>query len=61
MIKYNKDMIGCLHSIEISHKDFSDKIMRIWPEFLEIKGFVLLKKCNDIVKKLDEKNIIGLL
>ncbi|WP_252223733.1 MULTISPECIES: hypothetical protein [unclassified Clostridium] len=55
MIKYNKNMIECLRSIEISHKDFLDKIMRVWPEFLEIKGFVLLKKCNDTVKKLDEK------
>ncbi|WP_252244565.1 MULTISPECIES: hypothetical protein [unclassified Clostridium] len=59
MIKYNKNMMECLRSIEISHKDFLDKIMRIWPEFLEIKGFVLLKKCNDTVKKLDEKRVLS--
>ncbi|NRT79273.1 hypothetical protein [Clostridium beijerinckii] len=59
MLKYNKNMIDCLKSIEISHQDFSDKIMRIWPEFFEIKGFVLLKKNKDNFENLDEKKILS--
>ncbi|GLC30954.1 hypothetical protein [Clostridium omnivorum] len=59
MLKYNKNMMNCLNSIEISHQDFLGKIIRIWPEFYEIKGFVLLKKHKDTVEELDEDKIIS--
>lgn len=60
MIKYNKNMRDCLNSIEISHKEFLEKLMRIWPDFFEVKGFVLLKKDNDTFKELDENKILSI-
>lgn len=34
MIRYNKDMMVCLDNIQKCNKDFFNKIMRIWPEFI---------------------------
>ncbi|WP_252230302.1 MULTISPECIES: hypothetical protein [unclassified Clostridium] len=48
---------GKLYWNIVDKKDLNSAFIEFtaWPEFLEIKGFVLLKKCNDTVKKLDEK------
>lgn len=59
MIKYNKNMRICLDSIQKSNKDFEDKVMRIWPEFIEIEGFILLKKDDNISKKFNKKKILS--
>jgi len=60
MIKYNKNMIDSLKSLETSQGKSLDKIMLIWPEFYEVKGFVLLKKNKDIDKELDADKILSL-
>lgn len=59
MIKYNRNMIDSLKSLKTSHENFLDKIMMIWPEFCEIKGFVLLKKDKDIYEDLDVDRILS--
>ncbi|GAB6087304.1 hypothetical protein [Alkaliphilus crotonatoxidans] len=59
MLKCNKNMMDCLNRVELFHQDFLDKIMRIWPEFFEIKGFVLLKKYKDTIEELDEEKILS--
>lgn len=60
MIKYNRNMEEKLISIETTYQDASDKMIRLWPEFLEVKGFVLLKKNNDAFEKLDEEKILSI-
>ncbi|SEJ49895.1 hypothetical protein SAMN05660742_1092 [Propionispira arboris] len=60
MLQYNKNMVKNLTSIEIYHQDFLDKMMRIWPEFLEVKGFVLLKKNKGDFEELDENKILSI-
>lgn len=57
MLKYNKNMINCLKSIVTFHQNFLDKIMRLWPGFIEIKGFVLLRKYDETREQLEEIDV----
>ncbi|MCE5286597.1 MAG: hypothetical protein LLG02_12220 [Pelosinus sp.] len=59
MLKCNKNMLESLTNIETSHQEFLNKLVRIWPEFLEIKGFVILKKYNNTIEELDEDKILS--
>ena len=58
MLRYNKKMENSLKCFETSH-DFLDKIIMIWPEFVEMEGFVLLKKDKD-TEELNVEKILSL-